>query len=311
MKKTAKSFPLNTLEAEIAVTALHATGDFKVLRKINLNQDTRLSQRTIPNPRVGICIDTETTGLNHFQDKIIELGIVAFEYDPATAEIIRITDRYSAFEGPGFPLSKEIMEITGITDDMLRGQTFDDDQVNRFANPETMVIAHNAGFDRKFVEARFPLFSRLPWACTVNQIDWQAERISTRVLEYLLFKFGWFIHAHRALDDAEGVLGILLEKLPVSTVPVFKALLDTCQEVTSKIYAVGAPYDKKDLLKQRGYRWNDGSEGSAKAWWVSVPADREQDELAWLAGEVYPRGSIDGVQISRVNAIDRFSVRET
>src|ERR1039457_3704092 len=197
MKKVTKAFPLNTLEAEIAVNALHATGDFKILRKINLNQDARFSQRTIPNPRIGICIDTETAGLNHLQDKIIELGIVAFEYDPDTAEIIRIIDRYSGFEDPGFPLSSETTEITGITDDMVRGHTFDDEQINRFANPETMVIAHNAGFDRKFVEARFPLFSKLPWACTVNQVNWQAERISTRVLEYLLFKFGWFIHAHQ------------------------------------------------------------------------------------------------------------------
>lgn len=311
MKKTAKTFPLNTLEAEIAVTSLHATGDFKVLRKINLNQDTRFTQRTISNPRIGICIDTETTGLNHLRDKIIELGIIAFEYDPLTAEIIRVVDRYSAFEDPGFSLSAEIREITGITDDMVHGQAFDDDLVNRFADPDTVVIAHNAGFDRKFVEARFPLFAGVPWACTVNQVNWQAERISNRVLEYLLFKFGWFIHAHRALDDAEGVLGILLEKLPVSAVPVFKALLDTYAVVASKIYAVGAPYDKKDLLKQRGYRWNDGSEGSCKAWWVSVSCDREQDELSWLADKVYPRGSSDGVQISRVNALDRFSVRET
>jgi DNA polymerase III subunit epsilon len=310
MKKAPKDFPLNSLEAEIAVTALHATGNFKVLRKIDLNQGTRFTQRTIASPRIGICIDTETTGLNHLQDKIIEVGIVAFEYDPVSAEIIRVVDRYSAFEDPGFPLSAEIIEITGITDDMVHGQIFDDEQVNRFANPEIMVIAHNAGFDRKFVEARFPQFSGVPWACTVNQINWQTERISTRVLEYLLFKFGWFIHAHRALDDAEGLLGVLLEKLPVSNVPVFKALLDTCHEVTSKLYAVGAPYDKKDLLKQRGYRWNDGSEGSTKAWWVSVPSDREQDELSWLAGEVYSRGTSDGVLISRVNALDRFSIRE-
>jgi DNA polymerase-3 subunit epsilon len=307
MKKVTKAFPLNTLEAEIAVNALHATGDFKILRKINLNQDARFSQRTIPNPRIGICIDTETTGLNHLQDKIIELGIVAFEYDPDTAEIIRIIDRYSGFEDPGFPLSAEITEITGITDDMVRGHTFDDDQVNRFANPETISIAHNADFDRKFVEARFPLFSKLPWACTVNQINWQAERISTRVLEYLLFKFGWFIHAHRALDDAEGLLGILLEKLPISKTQVFKALLDTYEEVTSKICAVGAPFDKKDLLKQRGYRWN--SEG-IKAWWISVPTSLENNELAWLASEIYPRGATDSVVISRVNALDRFSIRE-
>jgi DNA polymerase-3 subunit epsilon len=193
---------------------------------------------------------------------------------------------------------------------MVRGHSFDDDQVNRLANQATLSIAHNAAFDRKFVEARYPAFTQLPWACTVSQINWQAERISTRILEYLLFKFGWFINAHRALDDTEGLLGILLEKLPVSNTPAFKALLDTYEEVTSKICAVGAPFDKKDLLKQRGYHWNDGSQGGCKAWWITVPDDLEKDELSWLAGEVYPRGSTDSVEISRINALDRFSVRE-
>ena len=287
-----------------------ATGEFKVLRKLNLEKEPRFTLKPIQGSKTGICLDTETTGFNHAEDKIIELGIVAFEYDPITAEIIRITDRYNGFEDPGRALPKEIIEITGITDEMVRGQNLDDDQVIRLAHQATVVIAHNAGFDRKFVEARFPAFATLPWACSVNQIDWQAERISTRVLEYLLFKFGLFINAHRALDDAEGVLGILLGKLPVSKTSVFKSLLNTYDKMTSKISAVGAPFDKKDILKQRGYRWNDGSAGSCKSWWISVSADREQDELSWLAGEVYPDGSIDRVEISRVNAVDRFSVRE-
>jgi DNA polymerase-3 subunit epsilon len=302
--------PMNSLEAEIAVTTLRATGEFSILRKLNLERESSFTLRSVAGSKIGICLDTETTGLNHAEDKIIELGIVAFEYDPITAEIIRITDRYNGFEDPGRPLPKEIIEITGITDDMVRGQNLDDDQVNMLANQATVVIAHNAGFDRKFVEARFPIFTTLPWACSVNQIDWQAERISTRVLEYLLFKFGLFIHAHRALDDAEGVLGILLGKLPVSKTPVFKALLNTYEKVTSKISAVGAPFDKKDILKQRGYRWNDGSQGGSKAWWISVPTVLENEELTWLASEVYSDSSTDRVEISRINAIDRFSVRE-
>ena len=310
LKKTSKDTPLNPLEAEIAVTVLHASGDFKVLRKMNLDADTRFTRRSVSNSRIGICIDTETTGLNHAVDKIIEVGIVAFEYDPVTADIIRITDRYSGFEDPGTALSDETTAITGITDDMVRGHSFNDEHVDRFASQATMVIAHNAGFDRKFVETRFPSFSRLPWACTVNQINWQEERITTRVLEYLLFKFDRYINAHRALNDAEGVLGILLEKLPVSNTPAFKALLDNYEQATSKICAVGAPFDKKDTLKERGYRWSDGSQGSCKAWWVSVASDLEKDELAWLASEIYSGGSTNNVEISRVSAVDRFSVRD-
>ena len=88
MEKTAKDIPMNPIEAEIAVTGLHATGDYKVLRRMNLRQDNRLAGKVIANPRIGLCLDTETTGLNPACDKIIELGIVAFQYDPLTAGII-------------------------------------------------------------------------------------------------------------------------------------------------------------------------------------------------------------------------------
>lgn len=310
MRKHKTPQPFNQLEAEIAITSLHATGDYLVLRKINLDQDTRFSRKSHNTSRVALCLDTETTGLNHAEDRIIELGIVAFEYEPSTGEIIRITGRYNGFEDPGYPLAKEIIEITGITDEMIKGQQLDDITINQLVEQASLVIAHNAAFDRPFVEQRFPGFKTIPWACTVSQIDWQVERLQARSLEYLLFKFGWCINAHRALDDAEGVLGLLLEKLPVSGDSVFRVLLENSTESITKLYAVNSPFDRKDLLKQRGYRWSDGSNGTPKSWWISIPESKEQDEFSYLATEIYPGGRTDSVEIRRVSPIDRFSCRE-
>lgn len=302
--------PMNALEIEIAIAALHSTGDFQVLRRLDLERETRFA-RASQQGKIAICLDTETTGINHLQDKVIELGMVAFEYLPETGEITRVLGRYNGFEDPGFPLPDEIKEITGITDDMVAGQRFDDAEVQNLAASASLVIAHNAAFDRKFVETRFPVFRDTPWACTVSQIDWKSERISSRTLDYLLFKIcGLTIHAHRALDDAEGVLGLLLGRLPVTGLPIFKALLDSATQTTSRLSAVGAPFDKKDLLKDRGYRWSDGTQGTAKAWWRDVPFHEERQELEYLAREVYPRGNADAVQIKRIDAFARFSVRE-
>jgi hypothetical protein len=47
-----------------------------------------------------------------------------------------------------------------------------------------------------------------------------------------------------------------------------------------------------------------------KAWWISVPSALENEELTWLASEVYSDRSTDRVEICRANAIDRFSIRE-
>jgi DNA polymerase-3 subunit epsilon len=310
MKKTKTPQPFNQLEAEIAITSLHATGDYLVLRKINLDQDTRFSRKNLSTSRIGLCLDTETTGLNQAEDRIIELGIVAFEYEPTTGEIARITGRYNGFEDPGHPLDKEIIEITGISDEMIKGLQLDDSTINQLAEQASLVIAHNAAFDRPFVEKRLPRFKTIPWACTVTQIDWQAERLQARSLEYLLFKFGWCINAHRALDDAEGVLGLLLEHLPISGNPVFRVLLENSADSITKLYAVNSPFDRKDLLKQRGYRWSDGSNGTPKSWWISIPESREQEEFSYLASEIYPGGRTDSVEIRRVSPLDRFSVRE-
>ena len=133
--------PLNALEAEIAITALQSTGEFTVIRKLNLERDSRFTQKrgAAKDVKIGLCLDTETTGLIYTTDKIIELGIVAFEYDPVTGQIIRITDRYNGFEDPGCSISKEITEITGITDDMVAGQSFDDDQVKALVDKASII----------------------------------------------------------------------------------------------------------------------------------------------------------------------------
>lgn len=301
---------MNELEKEIAISALHNTGEFTVLRRLNLHKDPRFTNNRVSGAKVALCLDTETTGLDHGSDKIIELGIVAFEFNPQTGKIIRICDRYNGFEDPGELLAPEITEITGITDEMLAGKVFDDVQVAALADKAELVIAHNAAFDRKFVESRYPVFARLPWACTVSQLNWQKERISSRALEYLLYKCGGYcINAHRALDDAEGVLGLLLGTFPCSGEAIFSSLLERAYEVTSRICAVNAPFDKKDLLKERGYRWNDGARG-IKGWWVDVPEELESSELKYLADVIYPGGRTTSVHISRIDARSRFSVRE-
>jgi DNA polymerase III subunit epsilon len=302
---------MNALEIEVAISALHSTGDFLVLRRLNLERDTRVTRKVSELSQVALCIDTETTGLNYQQDKVIEVGIVAFEFNPSTGEILKVTERFSGFEDPGIPIPQEITDITGISDEMVRGRAFADSEVNALAQKAQLVIAHNAAFDRKFVEARFPIFTGMPWACTVTQIDWSAERLSSRTLDYLLFKTcGLTINAHRALDDAEGVLGLLLGQLPVSRAPIFKTLLKRANEATSRFSAVSAPFDKKDLLKQRGYRWNDGTQGGSKSWWRDVSSEAEQEEMNYLAADIYPRGNTAPVEIRRFDALTRFSERE-
>jgi DNA polymerase-3 subunit epsilon len=56
-----------------------------------------------------------------------------------------------------------------------------------------------------------------------------------------------------------------------------------------RTWAEGSPFDMKDVLKVRGYRWNDGTDGRPKAWWMKIDEEAFEAELAFLRREVYRR----------------------
>ena len=53
------------------------------------------------------------------------------------------------------------------------------------------------------------------------------------------------------------------------------------------MYAQNSPFDMKDHLKARGYRWSDGSDGQPKSWWVEVNEIDYDEELRFLRTDIY------------------------
>lgn len=72
-----------------------------------------------------------------------------------------------------------------------------------------------------------------------------------------------------------------------------------------RIFAEGSPFDMKDLLKARGYRWSDGSDGRPKSWWTELNEEALDDELHYLRTEIYRWRDADS-PIRRLTAFDRF-----
>ncbi len=301
---------MGNMQIDTAIQILTETGDYKLLKRLQLDLPTLIQTPPPLTTKTGICLDTETTGLSSETCKIIELGMIAFEYDIQTCQVLRIIGRYNGFEDPGEPLSQEVKDVTGITDEMLVGQALDDEQVNNFLSSADIIIAHNSGFDRPFMENRYPITIQKCWACSMSQIDWKAEYISSKTLEYLLIKCGgWFIDAHRALNDAEGLLGLLLENLPHSGRPILHALIEKARQLETRIFAAGAPFDSKDKLKGRGYRWNDGEDGRPRSWWKDVANTVLEEETIWLSEEVYYGGDAGSVVTMGITPYNRFSKR--
>ena len=67
--------------------------------------------------------------------------------------------------------------------------------------PTAPVIAHNAGFDRKFAEKAFDVFATKTWACSMTQVPWTEERFEGAKLECLAMKSGFFYDGNRAAVD--------------------------------------------------------------------------------------------------------------
>ena len=84
-------------------------------------------------------------------------------------------------------------------------------------------------------------------------------------------------------------------------------LLERARQPTWRIWAENSPFDLKDVLKARGYRWNGEGSGSPKAWFIDVTDDAREAELAFLNAEIY-QGEIE-LLVQKLTAYDRFSDR--
>lgn len=94
--------------------------------------------------------DVETTGLSAVYDTIIELAGVKMK----NGEII---DKFEAFIDPGHPLSATTINLTGITDDMVKGSDPIDVVLKRFKewSGDDILVAHNASFDMGFINTAY------------------------------------------------------------------------------------------------------------------------------------------------------------
>lgn len=266
--------------ARSAAALLDAHPDYKVLRAL-----PPLDQLVLPTPDgkafKAILLDTETTCLDPDEGSIIELALCPVWFDQR-ARIVEIGLVQDWLEDPLRPLPGEIEKLTGLTDADLAGQRIDDNAVLEHLTSAQLIVAHNASFDCRWVEKRFPTLPPARWACSLTDIDWQAHGIEARKLGGLLAEVaGYFNRRHRADNDVAALVALLASNLP-SGRTAFSEMLFAAKRPTVRIFAERAPFAARSVLKQRRYRWDD----RRKAWWREIPEEQRDIELAWLSAEV-------------------------
>ena len=283
---------------------LESSGDYRVLRRA---PHFPQMPHELSGLKRGIVVDIETTGLDPKADAIIQLAILPFVFDEQ-GRVVGAGEAYVSLEDPLMLIPPKIVELTGLTDDILMGKRIIDADVIAAVGEPDIVIAHHADFDRKFLEKRFPFFEHLPFGCSMADVPWEAEGFEGTKLAYLMMGIGLFHDAHDAAGDCSAALTLLARPLRKTGGTALSAVLAAGARPSRRFWAVGAPIKLKDILKGRGYRWSPGDDGRPKAWFKDVPSSDQDAEQEFLMSEIY-RGSYGNPVVVAIDAYSRFSSR--
>ncbi|MBQ1603514.1 MAG: PHP domain-containing protein, partial [Oscillospiraceae bacterium] len=161
-----------------------------------------------------VCFDIETTGLNVKQEAITEIGAVVLKNG-------EVTDTFQTFVDPERRLTPEIIGLTGITDEMLRGAPKLKDALTAFLQfaGGRVLAAHNAEFDISFIRAGCEKCG-IPFDPTYLDSLIFAQNLLPGLGKYKLdvvanhLQLPQFNH-HRASDDAVPVAQMLAKFFPM------------------------------------------------------------------------------------------------
>ncbi|MBS1016102.1 3'-5' exonuclease [Acetobacter persici] len=292
------------MSLENLARTLEGSGAYRVLRRLRPHWlETMPEGRRV---RKGLFLDLETTGLDAALDEIIEIGMVPFAYT-LDGGLIGVLPAFSRLREPSVPVPQRVTELTGLTQEQLAGHSITPEEVAASAADASLIIAHNAAFDRPFIEAFCPAFAEKPWACSMADVPWDEAGFEGRKLGYLAMQAGFFFDGHRAADDCLASLALLGYSGFPEGRTALSFLLDRARAVWVRIWAIQAPFESKETLKARGYRWNDGMDGRPKAWFIDLPPEKREEEEAFLRDEIYRR-DIE-LTVSTIKATDRFTSR--
>lgn len=159
-----------------------------------------------------IFFDTETTGLDFRESRIIELAMLIIEDGKI--------EEYDEFINVGFDLPSKITEITGITDEMLITEGISEaivaEDLKSHLTPGTLMIAHNCQFDLTFVygllKRHYPdeaedIVSNLNWIDTVTVLKDRKE-FPHKLIDAVKYYGIEEVNFHRAIDDTKALYDV-------------------------------------------------------------------------------------------------------
>ncbi len=202
-----------------------------------------------------VVFDIETTGLNPVSERITEIGAVRVK----NGEIL---ERFNIFVNPEKMIPAKIVDLTGITDEMVKDAPKEAEALRRFyefIGQDAVLVAHNADFDTGFIRA----------AATRCNMEYSYSHVDTLVAAKALYpglknykldtlvnhlKVGPFNH-HRACDDAEVTAKVFLDMLTRLKEKSIATVDGINKALSSGDYKTQRPYHMILLVKnQKGLK---------------------------------------------------------
>lgn len=186
-------------------------------------------------------LDLETTGFSPVTEKITEIGIMKYKDG-------KVIDKFSTFVNPEKPIPARVVEVTNITDDMVKdAETIEQvfPKMMEFIK-DSVLVAHNASFDVGFLKH---VAKELGYEFDFTYVD-TLSLAQELFPEYKTYKLGRIAKhlgikvevAHRALDDVD------------TTVKVFKVMLDMLKERGAQTLEDVEVYASNELSKKEEYK---------------------------------------------------------
>jgi DNA polymerase III subunit epsilon len=155
-------------------------------------------------------LDIETTGINPYSERIVEIGLVVFSFD-------RTISGFESLINPGRRIPSHVSSIHGITDEMVASSPRIENilpDIIRFAGSRPLVI-HNSRFDLSFIEmeCRRSEIDVPSWISfdTVTFAKKTFPDLPNHKLDTLCRVFGIDLSHHRAMADASGCMQVFRE----------------------------------------------------------------------------------------------------
>lgn len=159
-----------------------------------------------------VVFDIETTGLSAEKNNITEIGAVKVENG-------KIVDTWSSFVNPGEKIPPNIVELTGITDEMVAKAPKINEIIGDFLKfcENCVMVAHNAKFDVGFIKTvcrRLDIEFGFSYLDTLQLARCLYPELSNHKLNTLSTHLGVLLeNHHRAVDDAKATADIFVKML--------------------------------------------------------------------------------------------------